>query len=550
MAKRTAKKLPLDRPIPPQDIRTEVAFEPWSTGQQGPYFTVHYSEDGTTLLDQTPDPVVRLPLVFAKPAHVAGTIEYEISGDAVEGVNYTVLTPSPLPVEPGQAGSVIEVELLDAGAWFRERMVRLLLTGGKHVRIGEHDEFRLLVRPTEDPPSVQWTATEASGGPGVYRLTAELETPSADVTTLYYDLRGSAEHGVDYEIDPPGTITIPPGATTGTVQLVIRRNATSRALVILVLEHERDDGSDRNLWTHTHDWSLEVDELRFPGFPSSHIPGGGTFLTGAPQHIKQQRRGVDIVPQTTREPKTAWDGHVLQGLVQSQWITSGFYIRESFEDQIHAAGPPRLTPLQPYSRVSVYVETFGPPEEAKNSRFVRVTLRNRVLDLNHAVMFDRESTGVDWQGNPVPVVEAPTGSWSVWRTSELHADDELGVVVERIDGRDYTRLYYMHHADNETVYTNAKGDPVVETVGQDRLNAILRFTYFSEVDGSSQATGGAAGNRGKGLLAFHPRCERSSSPLQGPPPKFWERRNFWWEPRGNATIPAAGGQNLFTFTIA
>lgn len=528
---------------------------------------MHYREDGATLLDPRMADEVVVPLDLAEPVPEEESIAFHLSGTAVEGEHYELLTPSPLDVGAGEGQAEVVLRLLDAGRWFREKSIVIALHASPDAWL-ENDEVHVWIRPTDAPPRLRWSVASSAGGSGgnPHSLPLELSAPSGEDTTVQYVLGGSAVEGVDYRVLPgseSGLLTIPAGETSAELWLEVDPAADASGRTITVsLDHERDDGSDRNLYYNTHDWRLDVEAPQFPGEPySSHVSGGNTtWKPGTPDFVIAESRAVDVIEQAAPEPKTAWDGHELQGIVQSEWLGEGStgYIRLSFQGAQEAGLPTPMPTILEYTRVSVYVETFAEPDAWRDSRFVRIALRNRVKDMEHAVMFDRQAhTGLDADNRPMrEITHAATGVWGIWKTEAWHPDDAAGVVEETIDGKRYTRLWYVHVSDSTTEYLNNKGRIATDDVGVDGMNVLFRFTYASQHDAkngqddswSLNSVGGSVA--GRGLLAFAPAYESSATPLDGPPGQFWERRGSFWGPRGNATRRAQEPtEHVATFTI-
>ena len=267
--------------------------------------------------------------------------------------------------------------------------------------------------------------------------------------------------------------------------------------------------------------------------------------------------GLDIVAQQVPAPKTAPDGHLLQGLVQSQFMQDvNWYVRKAQENQYYCGGPVNLQPLATFTRMSVYVETFLATDEWLDSRFVKMNVRNRTQDINHVVIFqrgaDERDVEEDWKrssswGTPV---QTPTGWWGLWRHRELQSDRwdrDFGVRAETVDGQVLTRIWHSHVATGTKEYKSDEDNPgVFEDVGKDLTEPIIRFTYFSDSDGSDQF-GGDVFNRGRGLLAYWPMLETSDDITVGYPGRFWEKRRRFWEPRGNACLdPSKVTSSTFT----
>ena len=192
-----------------------------------------------------------------------------------------------------------------------------------------------------------------------------------------------------------------------------------------------------------------------------------------------------------------------------------------------------------------------PSESWRDADYVCLSIRNRDQDLNHRVVLHRGllSTDVDTDkgGDPVTTVETPTGWWGLWATYDLDPAGQtwgvdFGVERELHDGEELTRLWLNHYANETTVFSNGNK----EVVGTDRMTNIFRFTYYT----NKTVHPNGNDHRGKGFLAYWPKLEMSPSttPLTGPPTRFWEKRGGFWEPRGSACI-RTGATNTHTFTI-
>jgi len=528
------------------------------------YRNAHYLEDGTTLLDPVPVAEVNLPITLSGVMAQSAQLSFALGGDAVRGVHYELSSgsDSPLQLSEGMVGTAIDVTLDPLGSagtvWFREKLCSLTLTGGTDVSVEEPDEFRLFIRSTAPVPRIEFQSAVASGNSGsINSLLIDQSEVSAEATVVYYTLSGSADEGSDYIIaagSESGVLSIPAGMTSVPLDINIDPSADgSGKTIIVTLDHELMDRSEENLWTHTHNWDLETGDPFYASDPSDHTAWGGGLMDSAPAGTA----GLDIIAQQALAPKTAPDGHVLQGLVQSDFMEGGnWYVRKSQENQFYCGGPVNLQPLSSFTRMSVYVETFLPADGDRDSRFVKMNVRNRTKDINHVVIFQRGATAsdvrLDWMGDDSwgTPIQTPTGFWGLWRHRELQGevwDRDFGVRAETVDGEILTRIWHSHVATGIKVFDDASGNPVTEDLGSDLTEPIIRFTYFSDSDTSGYDTGFDVGNRGKGLLAYWPMLEISDAITPGAPGRFWEKRNRFWEPRGNACMdPAAVIASTFT----
>jgi hypothetical protein len=532
------------------------------------YRNAHYLEDGTTLLNPVPVTEVNLPIDLTGTIVTDAQLSFSLGGDAVRGVHYEIpsASESPLQLEEGDVAAAIDVTLDPLGqagsVWFKEKLCSLTLTGGSNVGVDEPSEFRLFIRSTAPVPRIEFLSAVAGGnskGNPNSLLIIQSEV-SGEATVVYYTIdlvNGTAVEGVDYTIaagSESGVLSIPAGMMSVPLDINIDPSADgSLRTIVLALDHEAMDRSEENLWTHTHNWDLETGDPFYASDPSDHTAWGGGLSSLAPSGTI----GLDIIAQQALAPKTAPDGHVLQGLVQSQFIEGGnWYVRKSSENQVHCGGPVHLRFLAPFTRISIYVETFLPPDDWRDSQFVKMNVRNRSKDINHVVIFRRGATMADvqddWKGDSSwgTPVETGTGWWGLWGQRELQRDGwglDFGVQEETVDGQKLTRIWHSHAATGTKVFDDSSGNPVTEDVGSDLSEPIIRLTYFSDRDNSGILTGGDVANRGKGLLAYWPMLENSDDLTARPPAPFWEKRRRFWEPRGNACLdPSTVISSTFT----
>ena len=529
------------------------------------YRNAHYMEDGTTLLDPVPVNEVHLPINLSGVLAQSAQLSFALGGDAVRGEHYELSSgsESPLQLAEGMTAAAIDVTLDPLGrvgsVWFREKLCRLTLTGGADVGVEEPSEFRLFIRSTAPVPRIEFQSGASNGNSSgnSHALPIVQSDVSGETTVIHYTLSGSAQEGVDYTIAAgceSGVLSIAAGMVSVPLEFNIAPTADgSGKTIIVTLDHEVMDRSDENIWTHTHNWDLATDDPLYSSDPSDHTAWGGGLSSSAPAGTV----GLDVIGQSASVPKASPDGHVLQGLVQSQFMEGGnWYVRKSQENQLFCGGPVNFWPLSTFARMSVYVETFLPPDDWRDSQFMKMNVRNRTKDINHTVVFRRGATAaevqLDWQGDSSwgEPIQTPTGFWGLWRHCELQSsiwNRDFGVCTETVDGQVLTRLWHSHLATGEKVFDDDSGNPVTEDLGVDLTEPIIRFTYFSESDGSETLTGGDVANRGKGLLAYWPMLEVADTVAVGPPGVFWEKRGRFWEPRGNACLdPSAVIASTFT----
>lgn len=511
-----------------------VAFDPLSSG--GPkgkvdYYKYHYAEGyGRVDLTLAVEGVV-------PPGGV--DVHYTVSGTAVEGVHYqrVVGSSSPVHFAAGDVRKTVSVRILAGVEYFDERSIVLQLPpSASYVAEPGADEVRLHVRSLIDPPRIEFQKPKSRGGYGDNFVTVRLKPGSPEtreVISLYWRQTNAGEPdaavlGVDYAWFPggePGSrrIDAAEGQKLATIPFQVLPTATDGRVLEIALDHELSDRSDENLVTFTHDMRMELteglDEV-WPGDRTDNITGPGSVL--------QKDKPLPIssfVDEGKLHPET---GEPLQGLLLNPGAVGPGYHRKSFENQVHCGGPLQLLPLAEYTRWSWYVDLPSAQSPVTGySRFVRLSIRDRAADENHAVVFDRESPDGGLLGS---VVSTATGDWGVFTTKFWNHSSEFG--VEEENGR--TRIWVLYHAEDPTHV----GHPTSR----------IMFPLWFGPDGTSQLVGGVNQNAGKGLLFSDPYLEMSASPLSGAPGRFWEKRGNYWQPRGRATI-TPGGRNVHAFTI-
>lgn len=558
--------------VAPQPI---AGFRPTATSSSGDHDYHQWSVlDGTANRDEGSNYTIRadgdtrwgVVVDFDSPAPAGAVLAYTLTGTA--GANqYTVIDSSPITVPQGSTSYTIRIDPADGGQWYAEKDLILTLDQANCVNLTvdkDHDELRLHIRSSEAVPTVDWNVTANSGGAGAHTLQVDLSAACREAVTVYYDLSGTID-GADYTItsgDESGSLTIPAGSTSATLDFTIGGGATSSETLIFTLDHPintvdyaltpyEDIREDENLQKFTDEWGPDDGAfdvgIERPSDPSIYVTGGldeddstdkaGTF--------------VEIVEQTG---VTAPDGGAIQGVVISQYHNSNAgtgYLRHGFEDQVRCGGPTALTPSKRWVRAAFRLAKFTGTDSWRNARFFQFSIRNRVKAMGHRVVVDTQSTGVDKDGNATTTWTMGAETWGVWDSENIGSNTTYGAVQQVFDGEGGTAssgttvntFWMVHDMDSGDTYgtkTEASGEPVV---------LILRPVHSSDSDGTADAWESPIAARGKGFIAYWPWMEMSATTLSGAPTEFWHKKGRWWEPRGNAAM-VTGGDNTHTFTVA
>jgi hypothetical protein len=283
------------------------------------------------------------------------------------------------------------------------------------------------------------------------------------------------------------------------IDVLLANNKT----LILQLHHEPFDGSERNQFGHTLDFTLETDQDTvevWPGEPTDWVSSGG------------QPSGITPLEPITDSVKTHPSlGTPLQGYKNRTGITAHGYYRKSFENQYRCDGPVVLFPLKRYT---LYVTKVELPTDYDLPRYFQINVRDRGANvynaevkhgsIDHQVLFDRE--------HPAPIKITDTGNWGIDSVDNwTGTDSDYGIEeITLRNGKKETWLWVLHHEENADYFDNG-------------TTVLCRPTYFK---------GNAAGHENEAMLVYDPYVRISNTLITGPPADIWISENDYWEPRG------------------
>lgn len=94
-------------------VAASCGNEPDKIEYRGPAFVFIESGSNLALLENS-ESTLQIPVKISKPQKEDVTVGFEIDADgAVEGIDYNVLTPSPITIEAGEYSAFIEIEVID-----------------------------------------------------------------------------------------------------------------------------------------------------------------------------------------------------------------------------------------------------------------------------------------------------------------------------------------------------------------------------------------------------------------------------------------------------
>lgn len=94
-------------------VAASCGNEPDKIEYRGPAFVFIESGSNLALLENS-ETALQIPVKISTPQKEDVTVGFEIDADgAVEGIDYNVLTPSPITIEAGEYSAFIEIEVID-----------------------------------------------------------------------------------------------------------------------------------------------------------------------------------------------------------------------------------------------------------------------------------------------------------------------------------------------------------------------------------------------------------------------------------------------------
>ncbi|HPF13202.1 MAG TPA: hypothetical protein PLJ12_02960 [Planctomycetota bacterium] len=508
-------------------------------------------------------------IAFDGPVDSGGAyVWYQLGGTAQLGVHYASSTPNPLVVAPGATSATISLQLLPTGEFFHERFVSLELTQAVGATLDPKAYLaELWIRPSVDPPTLQFGSTNVSVAPGsVAMLPVTLSRVSQEPVSLHYKIDPASTPG-DFTVPDSGTVLFAPGQTSAQLAVPCSASATSGSNLTLHLQHERNGvryvvpaldpmltsnpdlypqtiHTDENMWTHSVGGirAFEYDDLynpppagwAMPGNLTDHVTGGSFWEAG-----KEDQLLINLLDQSNPNPIVdPFSGMPLKMYTISEAASIVVpYLRKSFKSSF-CGGNTQLFSLPEYARISYYIALPEGPDADRAVPFLRIGMRMRSNDINHGITFRIGSTGVDSDGNPVPVVNTSLGPIGVWQTVQTEtATDKFGVVEDEYG----VRFWYAHRLDpNQPWIHPGTLDVFYETPGVTAGNPIEYPNWLSTGDGSLASLGLSSIDEATGMgnlpYGFFWEISDDDSIFGDNLRPYFPKPRSWWEPQGNAVL--------------
>ena len=151
------------------------------------------------------------------------TVPFTISGTAVDGKNYRVMTPSPLTIKAGTTTGEITLAVMDNDLYEDNKTVFVTLGVPVNATTGKDQVHAVTIVENDPPPAVGFVLKDSGGEESITsaRLEVMLGAASGKPTTVAYAATGgTAANGKDYTLKD-GTLVFEPGETLKNIDIGI-----------------------------------------------------------------------------------------------------------------------------------------------------------------------------------------------------------------------------------------------------------------------------------------------------------------------------------------
>ena len=194
------------------------------------------TSDTVTIVESDPEPTVSLAnaiqtvnenggsftvtVNLSAASGVATTVPFTLGGTAVNGVNYSGVTSSPIVIAAGQTSATITGTLIDDGKYEpTNKTLTVTLGTPTNATLGTTTSDTVTIVESDPQPTVSLanaiqTVNENGGS---FTVTVNLSAASGVATTVPFTLGGTAVNGVNYSGVTTSPIVIPAGQTSATI---------------------------------------------------------------------------------------------------------------------------------------------------------------------------------------------------------------------------------------------------------------------------------------------------------------------------------------------
>jgi len=179
-----------------------------------------------------------LPVILSGPWHKDIRFSCLVAGSGQDDGNKKGRTLGPFVIPAGETDGVVSLPVRDDDIDEKADTITFILEDPDNATLGARTTSSYIILDDDEPPLVQFAAatsrSDESVSPG--RLVVSLSNPSGwDIHANYAVKGGTAEgQGVDYYLDS-GTVAIPAGAATATIEVPIIDDAQSEGEESIVI---------------------------------------------------------------------------------------------------------------------------------------------------------------------------------------------------------------------------------------------------------------------------------------------------------------------------
>ena len=162
---------------------------------------------------------VRLSLVSGKDV----IVPFIVSGTAIDGKNYRVMTPGPLTIRAGETTGAITLALMDNKLYEDNKVIFVSIGAPVNATLGAHPVHRVTVLESDPPPVVRFVLKESQGDEGKTpaKIEVSLSEASGKRASVEYAITGgTAENNKDYTLKN-GTLVFEPGELSKSIDIGI-----------------------------------------------------------------------------------------------------------------------------------------------------------------------------------------------------------------------------------------------------------------------------------------------------------------------------------------
>ncbi len=151
------------------------------------------------------------------------TLIYTLGGTATENADYSITGSGMISVAANASSVKIPVGIIEDTEHESDETVTLTLTSGTGYTVGSTNVHTLTIMDNDEKPQVSFASATGSVGEddGTHHVAIAISSALAAPLTLNYTLGGTATENADYSITGSGTISVPAGATSVNIPIVI-----------------------------------------------------------------------------------------------------------------------------------------------------------------------------------------------------------------------------------------------------------------------------------------------------------------------------------------